>query len=106
MTKKIIDTEPQQIAIASLRERIEWVCAVLFSEIEKYESQELEPETAEKLGIIRLRLDTLAKIDFLLMKPTAELYESFERTPPPPGSLPKIRESIGASLVAAMLQGL
>ncbi len=106
MKNKVIDTEAQQILIAGLRDHVAEVFSTLQSSKEKLEAGGESDQTKEKIFVLKLRLDALAKIDVCLLKTTQELYETLENGSLQPGDLPKLRASIADSLLGAMMQGV
>ena len=108
MEEKIIDTEAQRIVIDVVVDGLRCAAAALFEKISELQNFGNEKSADELISLCKFRIDTLAKIEVLLMLPLRDQYEAFEKSAgiPSPGDLLLNHDRRNQSLAAAMLQGL
>lgn len=108
MKEKIIDTEAQRIVIDVVVDGLRCAAAALFEKISELQNFGNEKSTDELISLCKLRIDTLAKIEVLLMLPLRAQYEALENPVDilSPGDLLKSYDHRNQSLAAAMLQGI
>lgn len=104
----MIDTEQAQYALANAIFTIREACISLFDKQKDLESQSGIADVADHIAVIKLRLDTLAKVELNLLTPLQEEYEyvglSVEQQEL--GRGPAMAEERRAKFVASMMQGL
>lgn len=101
-------TESQTIAIGVARASIKAALVALFDKLKELESVATSEEISSKVDIVKLRLDTLIKVDNHLLSELHNLYSDLGKNPSSfgPGKLSAATDSRDRQLIASLLQGL
>lgn len=101
------DTQQAQVALGVISETIQLACLSLAEKKMSLEAKNQPEETEDGLAVIKIRLDTLLKLERYLITAVRDEYAHIEKNAASikPGDLTKIFEARNAKLIDSMLQG-
>lgn len=107
MRYQSIDTQQAQMALGVISEAIQLACLSLAEKKMSLEARNQAEETENGLAVIKIRLDTLLKLERYLIAAVRDEYAHIEKNTASinPADLPKIAEARNAKLIDSMLQG-
>lgn len=106
MAKGPISTEEQQYAIDVIINSIREACVPLFEKLEQLKMLEQDESIETDITVIRLRLDTLAKVELKLLAPLKEEYARLENLLVQPGEGFAMHAARQNAFIESLLQGL
>jgi hypothetical protein len=106
MAKDPISTEAQQHAIDFIIHSIREGCVPLFEKLEQLKRLDQDESIDAAITVIKLRLDTLAKVELKLLAPLKEEYVRLENLLVQPGEGFAMHAARQNAFIESLLQGL
>jgi len=101
-------TETQKIAIDLARDAIKLAFIPLFEKLKELEAIDADEEVSKQIVLVKIRLDTLWKVQENLLSPIHEEYTTLGQSPLNirPGDISNNIDIRNGKFVASLLQGL